>query len=55
MRELDDLMDLAEGLISFVVKRCLERRRADLQAIGRDLSKLEKIERLFHGSVTTKR
>ncbi|MGA9544418.1 MAG: asparagine--tRNA ligase [Candidatus Sulfotelmatobacter sp.] len=41
--ELDDLMDLAEGLISFVVKRCLERRRADLQAIGRDLSKLEKI------------
>jgi asparaginyl-tRNA synthetase len=42
--ELDDLMDLAEGLISFVVKRCLERRRVDLQAIGRDLSKLEKIE-----------
>ncbi|MGB7822919.1 MAG: asparagine--tRNA ligase [Candidatus Sulfotelmatobacter sp.] len=41
--ELDDLMDLAEGLISFVVKRCLERRRTDLQAIGRDLSKLEKI------------
>src|SRR5277367_265526 len=42
--ELDDLMDLGEGLISFVVKRCLERRRVDLQAIGRDLSKLEKIE-----------
>ncbi len=45
--ELDDLMDLAEGLISFVVKRCLERRRADLTAIGRDLSKLEKIEPPF--------
>jgi asparaginyl-tRNA synthetase len=45
--ELDDLMDLAEGLISFVVKRCLERRRGDLQAIGRDLSKLEKIEAPF--------
>jgi asparaginyl-tRNA synthetase len=45
--ELDDLMDLAEGLISFVVKRCLERRRADLAAIGRDLSKLEKIEAPF--------
>jgi asparaginyl-tRNA synthetase len=45
--ELDDLMDLAEGLISFVVKRCLERRRADLTAIGRDLSKLEKIEAPF--------
>jgi asparaginyl-tRNA synthetase len=45
--ELDDLMDLAEGLISFVVKRCLERRRADLLAIGRDISKLEKIEPPF--------
>jgi asparaginyl-tRNA synthetase len=45
--QLDDLMDLAEGLISFVVKRCLERRRADLQAIGRDISKLEKIELPF--------
>ncbi|MGB6333713.1 MAG: asparagine--tRNA ligase [Candidatus Sulfotelmatobacter sp.] len=45
--ELNDLMDLAEGLISFVVKRCLERRRVDLQAIGRDLSKLEKIEPPF--------
>jgi asparaginyl-tRNA synthetase len=45
--ELDDLMDLAEGLITFVVKRCLERRRADLQAIGRDLAKLEMIEAPF--------
>jgi asparaginyl-tRNA synthetase len=45
--ELDDLMDLAEGLISFVVKRCLERRRVDLQTIGRDVSKLEKIEAPF--------
>jgi asparaginyl-tRNA synthetase len=45
--ELDDLMDLAEGLISFMVKRCLDRRRADLQAIGRDISKLEKIEPPF--------
>ena len=45
--ELDDLMDLAEGLISFVVKRCVERRRADLQAIGRDIAKLEKIEAPF--------
>ncbi len=41
---LDDLMELAEQFISFVVKRCLERRRSDLQAIGRDISKLEKIE-----------
>ncbi len=45
--QLDDLMDLAEAFISFVVKRCLERRRTDLQAIGRDISKLEKIEPPF--------
>ena len=45
--DLDDLMDLGEGLISFVVKRCLERRRPDLLAIGRDISKLEKIEAPF--------
>jgi asparaginyl-tRNA synthetase len=42
--ELDDLMDLAEGLISFIVKRCLEKRRGDLQTIGRDVTRLEKIE-----------
>ncbi len=42
--ELDDLMDLAEGLISFIVVRCLEKRRGDLQTIGRDVTKLEKIE-----------
>jgi len=40
---LDDVMEIAEGLISFIVKRCLDRRRPDLQAIGRDISKLEKI------------
>jgi asparaginyl-tRNA synthetase len=40
---LDDLMDLAENFISFIVKRCLDRRRTDLQTIGRDVSKLDKI------------
>jgi asparaginyl-tRNA synthetase len=45
--ELDDVMEIAEGLISFVVKRCLERRRVDLQTIGRDVSKLEKVEPPF--------
>lgn len=45
--QLDDLMDLAEQFISFIVKRCLERRRADLQTAGRDLAKLEKIEAPF--------
>jgi asparaginyl-tRNA synthetase len=44
---LDDIMDLAEGFISFIVKRCLEKRRVDLQTIGRDIAKLEKIEAPF--------
>src|SRR6204780_125209 len=41
---LDDLMELAEGFLTFIVKRCLERRRPDLATIGRDLSQLEKID-----------
>jgi len=45
--QLDDLMDLAEGLISFLVQRCLEKRRADLQTIGRDVSKLESVKAPF--------
>jgi asparaginyl-tRNA synthetase len=45
--ELDDVMELAEGLITFIVKRCLEKRRPDLQTIGRDISKLERIEAPF--------
>jgi asparaginyl-tRNA synthetase len=44
---LDDVMELAEGLISFIVKRCLERRRTDFETIGRDIAKLEKIEPPF--------
>src|SRR5229473_2663233 len=44
---LEDLMDLAENFISFIVKRCLERRPADLQTIGRDIAKLEKISPPF--------
>src|ERR1039457_6130999 len=44
---LDDIMDLAEGLISFVAKRCLDKRRSDLQTAGRDIARLEKIEAPF--------
>jgi asparaginyl-tRNA synthetase len=39
----DDNMELAEQLVSFVVERVLERRRKELETIGRDPSKLEKI------------
>ncbi|HEU5234157.1 MAG TPA: asparagine--tRNA ligase [Terriglobales bacterium] len=44
---LDDLMKLAEEFISFIVARCLERRRGDLQTIGRDVSKLETVKAPF--------
>src|SRR2546430_16084022 len=44
---LDDLMALAEEFISFIVARCLERRRAQLQVIGRDVSKLENVKAPF--------
>jgi asparaginyl-tRNA synthetase len=41
---LDDLMSLAQEMISFLVKRCLEKRRPDLQTIGREVARLETIE-----------
>src|SRR3954469_19233269 len=44
---LDDDMALAEQFITFIVKRCLDRRSTDLKTIGRDISKLEKIEPPF--------
>jgi asparaginyl-tRNA synthetase len=44
---LDDVMELSEGLITFIVKRCLEKRRPDLQTIGRDISALERIDKPF--------
>src|SRR3954464_1771260 len=44
---LDDIMSLAEQFITFIVKRVLENRRKNLETIGRDISKLEKIEAPF--------
>jgi len=44
---LDDLMELAENFVSFIVRRCLDKRSADLKTIGRDTSKLEKITTPF--------
>lgn len=41
--ELNDVMELAENFISFIVQRCLEKRRAELEVIGRDVTKLEKV------------
>src|SRR5438552_2270173 len=41
--ELDDIMNLAEEFITFIVHRVLENRRAELGELERDISKLEKI------------
>jgi asparaginyl-tRNA synthetase len=44
---LDDIMALAEQFITFIVKRVLEHRRPELETIGRDIAKLEKIDTPF--------
>jgi asparaginyl-tRNA synthetase len=44
---LDDIMELGENFISFIVQRCLEKRRKDLETIGRDVSRLENIKAPF--------
>jgi asparaginyl-tRNA synthetase len=44
---LDDIMELAENFITHIVRRCLERRRADLETMGRDVGPLEKIATPF--------
>jgi asparaginyl-tRNA synthetase len=44
---LDDVMDLAEGLVIAVVGRVLERRQRELKTLERDTSKLEKVKAPF--------
>ena len=45
--DLEGDMDLAEDLIAFVVGRVLDRRRPELEGLGRDLSKLEDLKKPF--------
>jgi asparaginyl-tRNA synthetase len=45
--ELEDVMQLAEEFICFIVSRVLANRRADLELTGRDISKLEAIKGSF--------
>ncbi len=44
---LDDVMELAEALIVFVVQRVLERRQAELKTLERDTSLLDKVKPPF--------
>jgi asparaginyl-tRNA synthetase len=45
--DLNDVMDLAEGLILAVVNRILERRRPELRVLERDVAKLEAVQAPF--------
>lgn len=45
--DLNQDMDLAEGMVEFIVQRVLENRRDDLETLERDISKLESIKRPF--------
>jgi asparaginyl-tRNA synthetase len=45
--QLEGLMELAEQFITSIVTRCLEKRRPELDTIGRDIAKLEKIATPF--------
>ena len=44
---LEDMMDLAERFVSYIVKQVLEKRRAELKVLERDMSRLEQIEPPF--------
>src|SRR6267378_717156 len=41
-------MRLQEDFVSYVVGRCLERRKQDLAELGRDLAPLERVQAPFH-------
>jgi asparaginyl-tRNA synthetase len=44
---LDDVMDLAEDMVVFVVGRVLDKRRHELKVIERDTSRLDAIQKPF--------
>lgn len=44
----EDNIKLQEDLVTYIMKTVLERSRDDLLALGRDLTKLEKIQGPFH-------
>jgi asparaginyl-tRNA synthetase len=45
--DLDGLLELAENFITHIVQSVLKKNRADLEVIGRDVSKLEMIQAPF--------
>jgi asparaginyl-tRNA synthetase len=45
--DMEDIMNLAEELVCYIVEKVLEERLEDLKTLERDLSKLEKIKAPF--------
>jgi asparaginyl-tRNA synthetase len=45
--DLDDVIALAEGLITSIVARVLDKRRAELKVLERDIAKLEAVKAPF--------
>ena len=45
--DLEGDMELAEDFLCHIVERVLDRHRPDLEALGRDVSKLEKVQKPF--------
>ena len=45
--DLNDVMDLAEGLLIYVVGRALETRRRELKVLERDVTALERVQAPF--------
>ncbi len=45
--DLDDVMDLAEGLLVHIVRRVLDRRSRELRILERDISHLERVQPPF--------
>lgn len=45
--DLNDIMQLAENFVTFIVRRVLENRKIELKTLERDISKLQKIEPPF--------
>lgn len=45
---LDDVIDLAEDMTCSLIERVLKDHRADLEFLGRDIAKLERIQKPFH-------
>ncbi len=45
---LEDIMDMAEDMVEYIVQYVLQHHRKELEFLGRDITKLEKIKRPFY-------